>query len=77
MTDFDLSDFLNMPVVRRGGRATVVVDTFEGKPVRLIGFAADAELGDMEIQELALAYYRALCDEIRQPNPVANQDATE
>ena len=63
--NFTLSDFCAMPIHRNGAAAEIIVDYFEGdsqKPVRLLGFVADASLTDFEIAEQGYAYYQQLCD---------------
>ena len=56
---FCWEDFLEMEVVR-GSCAEIIVDHYEGKSVRLIGFTADLDLSDYEVLELGYEYYERL-----------------
>jgi hypothetical protein len=59
-----LSDFMHMEVQRTGPDAEIIFDHIlhegELKPVRLIGFVADACLSDYDIREQGYAYYQDL-----------------
>lgn len=68
-----LSDLIGCKIIRHDGIAEIIIDTYIddgthiedwGKPVRLIGFSADASLTDYEIYEEGWEYYSAFKEEI-------------
>jgi len=62
--DKGLSEFISSTFVQRTGKiAEIIVDFFEGdplKPIRLIGFQTDASYSDFEILEDGYYYYNEL-----------------
>lgn len=58
---FALSDFYTFEIIR-SDVAEVIVDYFEGKPIRLIGFSTDIDKKDSDIAEEAFSYYKRLFD---------------
>jgi hypothetical protein len=70
MTDWTLSDFQEMQVVRYDDVARIIVDYWEGdgnKPVHLIGFYGDASLTDFEIREEGFNHYQKLMSAMMSP----------
>lgn len=57
--DKGLSEFISSTFIRRVDNiAEIIIDYYEGKPVRLIGFQADAQDTDFEIYESGYHYYK-------------------
>jgi hypothetical protein len=59
-----LSDMCQCDIRRTGDIAEIIVDTWKGKPIRLMGFTADATLPDFEIYEQGFAYLKRLVKEL-------------
>lgn len=61
----NFEQFCDLEITRTGETAEIIFDYFEGdrsRPVRLIGFATDAELSDFEILEAGFEYYDRLVE---------------
>lgn len=71
--DKGLSEFINSTFIRRTGEiAEIIVDYYEGKPVRLIGFSTDANKNDFEIFEEGYYYWNELKIFIENENKTGN-----
>jgi hypothetical protein len=55
-----LSDMCQCDIRRTGDIAEIIVDTWKGKPIRLMGFTTDASLPDFDICEQGHLYLKRL-----------------
>lgn len=59
--DKGLSDFIqNTTIVRSGEVAEIIVDYYEGKPIRLLDFTSNSSKSDFDISEEGYFYYQEL-----------------
>ncbi len=63
--DKGLSDFIqSVEITRKENIAEIIVDYYQGHPIRLIGFKTDSEKTDFQILEEGYSYYNELKLEI-------------
>lgn len=65
--EWTLSDFYNMEVIRTGKLAEIIVDYYQGTPVRLIGFNSFSN-NDIEVREEGYIYCKKLYEAIKNPS---------
>ena len=59
-------------IIRSGEIAEIIVDYYEGKPVRLIGFQTESNKSDFEILEAGYYYWNELKTLIEDENKEGN-----